>query len=672
MDRIRILVAMLLATLVLVGWPVVMRYFYPPSPEELLPIEPAIEEQPAKSPAPDAKKTAPPVQPPIQATDAPLRAITVETSYWKIKFSNRGAVATSWILKKEKSGGIVRDIHAADGSELELIPKDSLDTAGAPLRLRAPAAPEIADQLNQTHFRVEGFEATSQDININLASGQSQEIVFTYSSGAVTARKAFRFHGDSFLFDCAIDVKTGGQTQPVELVLGPRFGDQSDHQKGTYGVPTQAVADTRADSTIRVMGAYITPPFAKIAAISQEQNQILIDKPLASDVDHIRILGGDGVTLLGYSRVVEREQGGIRLTLDRLPEGVSAGSQVAQGADTLRAGWRWAGLVDRYFAMVAVPSRPVDEIALTSVKVKHADREEPLDYPSVAVPAEYPFRIFVGPKDRALLTEVSQDTGANLDALIDYGIFSSIIRPLIPAIGWALNGLSAIFHNYGWAIVVVTVIINLALSPLRWYSSRKMKQAAKHQPRMKELQEQIKKLKDSPKKNEKLMLELQREQMALMKEANPLGGCLPMLLQMPVFWAFFIYLTVSLEVRQKEWIFWIKDLSSPDPLYILPIVMCVTMIASTWMMPQPNANDPNLKMQRIMMTWVMPIMLTWFFFFSAPSGLVLYWMVGNVVGVLIQIVINRKTAEPPQPETPTAGKGAAAKKAKGRRVVQQA
>jgi YidC/Oxa1 family membrane protein insertase len=321
--------------------------------------------------------------------------------------------------------------------------------------------------------------------------------------------------------------------------------------------------------------------------------------------------------------------------------------------------------------MVAVPSRAVDEIALTAVKVKHPDREEPLDYPSVSIPAEHPFRIFVGPKDRALLAELSQQTGVNFDNLIDYGIFSSVIRPLIPAIGWALNGLSAIFHNYGWAIVVVTVIINLALSPLRWYSSRKMKQAAKHQPRMKEIQEQIKKLKDSPKKNEKQMLELQREQMALMKEANPLGGCLPLLLQMPVFWAFFIYLTVSLEVRQQAWIFWIRDLSSPDPLFILPIVMCVTMIASTWMMPQPNANDPNLKMQRIMMTWVMPIMLTWFFFFSAPSGLVLYWMVGNVVGVLIQVVINRKTAEPPQPETPAAGKGATAK-SKGRRVVQQA
>ncbi len=669
---------MLLATLILVGWPRLMDYLYPPSPEELIPIQSSTEEPVTSNQTPSAKKPAAAVLPaaPVAApdvapvTDVPMREITVETSYWRIRFSNRGAVATSWILKKEKSGGVERDIHAAGGGELELIPKDALDTVGAPLRLRAPSAPQLADQLNQSNFRIEGISESTTEIS--LSSGQSQEIVFTYSSGSVTARKAFKFHADSFLFDAAIAVTTGGQPQMVELAIGPRFGDQSDHQQGSYGVPTQVVADTRMDSNVRVMGAYITPPFARIIAFDREQKKIQIEKPLASDVDHIRIVGGDAVTTLGYGRIVEREQGGLLITLDNLPEGVSAGSQVAQGADTLRGGWRWAGMVDRYFAMVVVPSLPFDEIALTSIKVKHADREEPLDYPSVAIPAETSLRIFVGPKDRALLAEVSQETGANLDALIDYGIFSGIIRPLIPAIGWALNGLSSVFHNYGWAIVVVTVIINLALSPLRWYSSRKMKQAAKHQPRMKELQEQLKKLKENPKKNEKQMLELQKEQMALMKEANPLGGCLPMLLQMPVFWAFFIYLTVSLEVRQQEWIFWIKDLSSPDPLYILPVVMCVTMIASTWMMPQPNANDPNMKMQRIMMTWLMPILLTWFFFFSAPSGLVLYWMVGNIVGVMIQLVINRKTAEPPQPETPTTGKGAATKKAKERRVVQQA
>jgi YidC/Oxa1 family membrane protein insertase len=130
-----------------------------------------------------------------------------------------------------------------------------------------------------------------------------------------------------------------------------------------------------------------------------------------------------------------------------------------------------------------------------------------------------------------------------------------------------------------------------------------------------------------------------------MKEANPLGGCLPMILQLPIFWAVYLYLGSSLDVRHAPWVLWLQDLSRPDPLKILPIVMCVTMIASTKLTPQPASADPSMKMQRVMMTWLMPIMLTWLFFLSAPSGLVLYWMVSNLVGVLIQLWINRKTAD---------------------------
>jgi YidC/Oxa1 family membrane protein insertase len=297
--------------------------------------------------------------------------------------------------------------------------------------------------------------------------------------------------------------------------------------------------------------------------------------------------------------------------------------------------------------MVAVPSLPVDEAVLTNIHMQVDG--QPRDFPSVAVPTrpDSPMRFFIGPKDQYLLAEVSKETGANLEVLIDYGIFASVIRPLLPLIGSTLNFFRTIFHNYGWAIVAMTALINIALSPLRWFSSKKMKAAAKHQPRMKELQDKLKRLKENPKKNERELQQVQQEQLSLMKEANPLGGCLPLLLQMPIFWAFFVYLTVSLEVRQTPWIGWLKDLSAPDPYKILPIIMCVTMIAQTKLTPQPATADPSMKMQRVMMTWLMPIMLTWFFFLSAPSGLVLYWMVSNVVGVLIQVLINKMTAEPP-------------------------
>jgi YidC/Oxa1 family membrane protein insertase len=224
-----------------------------------------------------------------------------------------------------------------------------------------------------------------------------------------------------------------------------------------------------------------------------------------------------------------------------------------------------------------------------------------------------------------------------------------------------------LFNNYGWAIIVVTVLINLLLWPLRAASSKKMKRAAKHQPRMKELQEKLKKLKDNPKKNEREIQQVQQEQMALMKEANPLGGCLPLVLQLPIFWAVYMYLSMSLDVRYAPWIGWIHDLSQPDPYKILPIVMCVTMIASTQLTPQPASADPSMKMQRIMMTWLMPIMLTWFFFLGAPSGLVLYWMVSNLVGVVMQLVINKQTAEPtPPPEAAKSVRKAGPPDAKGK------
>src|SRR5215831_5300455 len=157
----------------------------------------------------------------------------------------------------------------------------------------------------------------------------------------------------------------------------------------------------------------------------------------------------------------------------------------------------------------------------------------------------------------------------------------------------------------------------------------------------------MKKLKENPKKYEREIEQLQKEQVALMKEANPLGGCLPMVLQMPIFWAFYIYLTISLDVRHEPWVLWIKDLSTADPYKILPIVMCVSMIGSSMLTPQPATADPSQKTQRIMMTWLMPIVLTWLFFFSAPSGLVLYWMVSNLVGVAIQFAINKYTTEQP-------------------------
>jgi YidC/Oxa1 family membrane protein insertase len=667
----RLTLALILSMVVLFGWPLIMRVFFP-QPERPRPLPPAPAEQQTaveSAPAPpvgsiaQTTKPAEPLAPSsTETTQAPQREIEIVTPFWTVKFSNRGAVATSWVLKSDGNG---REIHAVDGGPLELIPQAAIEKTGALLRLRLPSSPALATELNRVNFQIEGVEANEQTINVG--PGQQRQVSFIYKSPALTARKTFKFYGDRLVFDTTADVSSNGQQQPAEIVIGPRIGDQTDKQSGSYSTPPQVIAYTMDGEREQIPGANITPPFAKISSLDPGSNRIEIDKPLAGDVNKVKIVAADGHTFLGYAIVMNREAGSRSITLDSVPEGAAVGSGVAQGTDTLRRNYRWAGLVDHYFAMVAIPEQPIPEMTLTNIQMKTSPQDEaPLDYPSMAVPvrADSETHIFVGPKQREVLGAIGSEFGTDLGALIDYGMLSFMVRPLVPVIGWALDGLARLFHNYGWAIVVVTTIINLALSPLRWYSSKKMKNAAKHQPRMKELQERLKKLKENPKKYEREMQQLQQEQMALMKEANPLGGCLPLLLQMPIFWAFFVYLTISLDVRQAPWIGWIKDLSKSDPYYVLPILMCVTMIASTALTPQPASADPSMKMQRIMMTWLMPIMLTWFFFFSAPSGLVLYWMVSNVVGVGIQLAINKMTAEPAATDagaSPGAGKSGSAR-----------
>jgi YidC/Oxa1 family membrane protein insertase len=638
---------------VLMSWPLIMHYFFPqPERPRPLPTAPAEQQAAIESAQPPTGAASRATQPAqietpssTQTTQAPRREITIDSNFWQVKLSNQGAVATSWVLKKDGEG---RQIRAADGGPLELIPQEATEKVGAPLRVRLPWSPDLTERVNEVNFQIEGVDASSQQIGIG--PGQELEVSFTYSSPALTARKTFKFYGDSLLFDATAEVISNGEQQEVELVLGPRIGDQTDKQAGgTYSTPPQVISYTVGGDREQVLGASITPPFAKITLIDYESNRVTIDKPLAGDVSQVKIVAADNQTFIGQAVVKNREEAGRVLTLDSIPQGAAIGSQVAQGADTLRRAYRWAGIVDHYFAMVAISEQPISRITLTNVQLKTSPQDEaPQDYPSAAVPIspESVMHIFVGPKQPDVLASIGGRFGTDLEALIDYGMLSFMVRPVVPVIGWALDGLAKLFKNYGWAIVVVTAIINLALSPLRWYSSKKMKKAAKHQPRMKELQERLKKLKENPKKYEREMQQLQQEQLALMKEANPLGGCLPLLLQMPIFWAFFVYLTISLDVRRAPWLGWIGDLSKPDPYYVLPILMCVTMIASTALTPQPASADPSMKMQRIMMTWLMPIMLTWFFFFSAPSGLVLYWMVSNVVGVVIQLVINKMTSEP--------------------------
>jgi YidC/Oxa1 family membrane protein insertase len=316
----------------------------------------------------------------------------------------------------------------------------------------------------------------------------------------------------------------------------------------------------------------------------------------------------------------------------------------------------WAAVDDNYFAMAIVPPRPSPAIRLLNN-----------NYVSIAVFLNHGEvnHVYAGPKDLNLLSQISEDfgltkNGSRLEDIVSYGwlnFISFIIQPIAQFMLKALRYINQFTHNFGWSIVILTVVLNMFFFPLRWKSSVTMKRAATMQPKMKDLQERMKKLD----KNDPRMLDLQKEQIALMKEGNPLMGCLPLLLQMPFFMAVFAILTVSIEVRHAPFIGWLKDLSSPDPYWILPIIMCVTMIVQQAL--TPTTADPVQKK----VGYLMPLIFTWFLK-SAPAGLVLYWMVSNLVGVVQQFIINRlNPTKPPtatNPSQPNKSKPSKGKKAK--------
>jgi YidC/Oxa1 family membrane protein insertase len=296
----------------------------------------------------------------------------------------------------------------------------------------------------------------------------------------------------------------------------------------------------------------------------------------------------------------------------------------------------WAAVDDNYFAMAFVPPKAAPAIRFLN------DR-----YVSIAVLIGQGdvSHIYAGPKDLNLLSRISENfglakNGGDLGDIVsyswlDYIGISFIIKPIAKYMLTALRFINRLTNNFGWSIVVFTVVLNMFLFPLRWKSSVAMRRAAALQPRMKDLQERMKNLeKDDPR-----MLDLQREQLALIKEGNPLMGCLPMFLQAPVLMTFYAVLLVSIEVRHTPFIGWIQDLSAPDPYLALPLLMGATMIAQFAL--TPTTADPVQKK----VNYIMPIIFI-LFMKSAPAGLVLYWMVSNLVGVAQQFVINRLNPAP--------------------------
>jgi len=285
----------------------------------------------------------------------------------------------------------------------------------------------------------------------------------------------------------------------------------------------------------------------------------------------------------------------------------------------------WVAMLQHYFLSAWVPEEKATNRYYSMVIPENGRtdyiigmRSEPLTV-APGESGEFHTGFYVGPKIQERLEEIAE----GLDLSVDYGVFTIFAKPLF----WLLEFIHDLIGNWGWAIVAVTVLIKLVFYKLSATSYRSMAKMRQVQPKLVALKERFG---DDKQRMNKELFDLYKKE-----KINPLGGCLPILIQIPVFIAFYWMLLEAVELRQAPWILWIQDLSTRDPYFILPILMGITMVIQHRLNPQPM--DPI--QQKIMM--ILPVVFTVFFAFF-PAGLVLYWFVNSLLSIAQQWYIMRR------------------------------
>ncbi|MEZ5308231.1 MAG: membrane protein insertase YidC [Pyrinomonadaceae bacterium] len=554
---------------------------------------------------------------PAPADEVENRAIVIKSPLYEVTLDSKGAAATSWILLKNDSPYETerKDLYA-DGSDkthkkpLQLVSPEGLkrNPSLAPLKLKVGDA-GIEKIANERNYKI-SEEATE----LVLKPGETKELVFSMNGpGNVQAEKKFLFRGDSYVADVSVTVKKEGKVVPdTRLVIGPSISDQAIEVPSFYKPEPDAIYHTSTDES-RQYAASAIPSGQK--------------------------------------------EGRMRINGDV----------------------QWAGVADTYFAMAAVPSKPMPGLEITSSVyeqtvtpyfdgiIANITRSETKQVNKHLVSIFVPIaadgstnRIYTGTKDYFVLHKyndsLSSLAGRSVDIgnLVNYGWLRFFTKPISVPILYALKFLYSIVSNYGIAIIIFTFFFYSLLFPLRWYSSKSFKKAQKNAPKMQELRDKMKKLQDKGVPvDDPRMRDLQMEQLRMTKDALPIGGCLPTLLQFPLIITLYYTVSISLGFRQEHFL-WLKDLSTGDPYKILPIAFAASMILSMKFTPTTPAVTPEQQMQQKMMTYMMPAMML-FFMWSAPSGLLIYWFTGNVIMFGQQMLINWINREPETAEVAVAG-----------------
>ncbi|MBJ6748617.1 membrane protein insertase YidC [Geomonas anaerohicana] len=337
------------------------------------------------------------------------------------------------------------------------------------------------------------------------------------------------------------------------------------------------------------------------------------------------------VHLLQTSRVIDQKAGGGRYEVYG-PSTLTDNAVKSEKLDSLLKApvqfdknILWSAFADKYFMESVIAEKgSIAQVRLSrpSVDANLRDIASPTITVAPGQSAAVSYALYYGPKDLDIL----KAQGSRLEEVIDYGWFAAIAKPLVVF----LKFLYKYTGNYGIAIIIITCILKLVFFPLTHKSYKSMKDMQKLQPKMNELKEKYKNDRDA----------MNRAVMELYKthKVNPLGGCLPMIVQIPVFFGLYRSLMYSIELRHAPFYLWITDLSAKDPYYVTPLIMGATMFIQQKMTPT------NMDPVQAKMMLMLPVVFT-FMFLNFPSGLVIYWLVNNVLTIAQQMYINKSVAD---------------------------
>lgn len=625
-NQSRFFIAVMLCMAVLFGW----QYFFAPKPKptdnantaQVANTETAPQQTTQNAPAEQSQ----PQQAAVAPDAVPNRQITIKSDLYEVKLDSKGALATSWILFKDKTPDNERLIYADGSNETNKKPLQLIsDEARNRNPRQLPFRLATDDQNLNAVLNDRNYQISVPEDNITLAPGQEKQLEFTFNDGAGTeSKKVFTFRADSYVSDLQVSLMRNGQPVPnTKLVVGASIGDHGINHHNFYHIEPETVAIIN-DDIVRHQGYYSFeyPKDSKEATL--------------------------------------KDSGTVN----------------------------WAGVGDAYFAMAAIPSTPVQGLEYRSEKydvqtepyydgifswvLRREKTSETRHLVTTSIPINADgsvTKIYTGTKDYFALADYSKNLKAadgrsvNLVDLINFSNYwwlRWLTKPLSIPILYALNFFYNFTLNYGVAIIVFTFLFYSLLFPLRWSQSKSFKKASGNAPKMKEIQDKIKEMtKKGVPMDDPRMRQLQMEQLKLTKDALPIGGCLPMLLQFPLLIAFYTAVTVSLAIRQASFL-WLPDLSAGDPYHILEFAFAFSMILSMKFTPTTPTVTPEQQMQQKMMTYLMPVMMLWVMW-AAPAGLLLYWFFGNVVSFGQQMLINKlnKPTDPPKEEiVDTVPKGA--------------